>query len=211
LTVEDLELTLTYELLQHEKMTSLCRRLMSQLAQEQDAMGRRLDELMMVAMAASAADFSVDVDKALVDDDEDYRLSVVSKEEECRQLYMATSRELYRKQILAQRLFDSIDDSTLSLYYYSDHLGEDSDDATRLPSTDDDAGLATATTANESPRRVARKCADQWSRDCKKSELFEYSTLLKRLVEDSNGGGLSTIGSDRNGINGLSEIECQPI
>jgi hypothetical protein len=48
LTLEDMQLALTYDLLQHEKMMAAGRNLITSLAQAQDGMGRRLDEWMMM-------------------------------------------------------------------------------------------------------------------------------------------------------------------
>ena len=48
MTLEDIQLALTHDLLQHEKMMVNGRKLIANLAQTQDGMGRRLDEWMMM-------------------------------------------------------------------------------------------------------------------------------------------------------------------
>lgn len=47
---DDVQLALTHDLLQHEKMLALSRTLVASMAQAQDAMGRRLDEWMMMQL-----------------------------------------------------------------------------------------------------------------------------------------------------------------
>lgn len=181
LTIDDLQVTLTDELVQHEKMMSLCRKLLSQLAQNQEAMGRRLDEIMILEMDTIMTDY---YDRQEEEDYDDCSVDMngLMKGEECRQLYAATARELYRKQTMAQSLFDSVDGSLLLYYYSESELGDSNDKGGRQE-------LSSSVSGSSSSRRVADKCAKQWSRNCDKSELNEYSTYLNDLADTHNNAG----------------------
>ncbi|GKY91868.1 hypothetical protein MPSEU_000158400 [Mayamaea pseudoterrestris] len=136
----DLELTLTDELLQHERMTSLARRLISSLHQDQETLGRRLEELLLMLHL-----------------DEEPATEFAAMLDERRQLYLATSHELYRKQRLLQQLFDSISDDML----FQEGLEANDNDA--------------------SPRRVAKQIAKVWSRLSSTSHLYCYKELIEKL------------------------------
>lgn len=98
LTREDLELTLDDELLQHEKMMVEARRAVSQMAEDQEALGRRLDELLAMDEGTESV-------------------------EECRQLAASMAGELYRKQTLADDVLVSADDSLFGGYADGDGEG----------------------------------------------------------------------------------------
>jgi hypothetical protein len=93
LSKEDVELALTHDLLQHERMLSGARGLISSLARVQDALGRRLDEWMMMELEDPQGGGE--------------RLN------ECQQVYSLLAQELYRKQELVQQLLDSCHDGML--------------------------------------------------------------------------------------------------
>ena len=77
---DDIVLMLDHDLKQHENMMAQLRRSVAQMAQAQDAIGRRLDEWY----------------KCCGSDEEEHSL------EDALQLYKATGCELYRKQLLTQ-------------------------------------------------------------------------------------------------------------
>lgn len=83
---KDFDLALDHSLLQHEKALQNLRRLLGQQSQTIDSMGRRLEFLLM---------------------GEDYYL-------ECQDSFRNLARELFRKQLLAQRLFASVQDTLLT-------------------------------------------------------------------------------------------------
>jgi hypothetical protein len=85
LTLDDINMTLDRDLLQHEAMLSQLRRMVSTMAQAQDAMGRRLSEW-----------YNNEGD----DDDDDDGL------ETAQSLYVTCAQELYRKQIMVQSICD---------------------------------------------------------------------------------------------------------
>lgn len=93
LSKEDVELALTHDLLQHERMLSGARGLISSLARVQDALGRRLDEWMMMELEDPQGGGE--------------RL------DECQQVYSLLAQELYRKQELVKQLLDSCHDGLL--------------------------------------------------------------------------------------------------
>ena len=133
---DDLQLALTEALLAHERMMATSRRLAAVLSQAQEALGRRMDELLMLE---------------LPDNEFAGRLN------ECRLLYVATSQELYRKQQLLQKVFESVHDGVL---YRNDNPADRSD----------------------SPKKIAKQCAGAWSRDLPVSCLYAYNELIQRLV-----------------------------
>jgi hypothetical protein len=143
LTREDLELTLTDELLQQERMLVMARRWMAQMAQEQEAMGRRLDDLLVFQSELAGLEHAQSLDFAASID-------------ECQQIFVATSQELYRKQKLLQELINSMRDGILDSG--KRHVEE-----------------------GASPRRVARKCVDLWPRTSPESCLQRYLKLIERV------------------------------
>jgi hypothetical protein len=96
---EDLELALTNDLLQHERMLSAARTLMSSLAQVQEAMGRRLDEWMLMKLEDGYAGVV-----------EGVRLLL---EHQVQETYLFLAGELYRKQLLVQKTIDSCHDGLI--------------------------------------------------------------------------------------------------
>lgn len=89
---EDLESALSHDLLQHEKMLSGLRTLISSMAQAQDGMGRRLDEFFQM--------------EALTDDAQNILDAML-------QVFHFLGEELYRKQGLVSRVMDSCHDGIL--------------------------------------------------------------------------------------------------
>jgi hypothetical protein len=89
---DDVQLALTHDLLQHEKMLTSSRTLITSLAQAQDAMGRRMDEWMMM-----------DLEEPLSDQGQ-------ATLEQAQGVYVFLAKELHRKQELVKRVLDSCHD-----------------------------------------------------------------------------------------------------
>lgn len=83
---EDIQLALSNDLLQHERMLLAARTLVSSMAQMQEAMGRRLDELYQILLDGNEE--SEILDQAL-------------------QVYRFLGEDLYRKQLLVAKTVDS--------------------------------------------------------------------------------------------------------
>jgi len=157
---DDLDLALSDELVQHEKMMALLRRLLSDLDQLQQMLSRRLDEVVTFYLE----------EQTFLDDSE----SLLSAEtmEECQQLFTATASELFRKQVLAQKVFDSTRDSLLC------------PDETNLSYTNTTRPHASMTVADEqeTPRGIAKTCADDWHRSCDQSHLEPFGKLFEKIL-----------------------------
>jgi hypothetical protein len=163
---DDLELALSHDLLQHERMLSGARKLIHSLGEAQDALGRRLDELLWHHMDTyRLLDDSITPEGSLAFE------GAAVKVDECQQLYSQTSRELYRKQHLAVQVLDSVQDTLLfrEKGVFSSG-GGDGDDVSRTP------------------RGVALRVADQWPRTHRESHLYASSLWLRDLMR-ANGNG----------------------
>jgi len=102
LTLEDVQLAMGHDLAQHEKMLKVSRTLLSDLSEAQNALGRKLDDLMQHHL-----------DSTSCGDEEMLVMALPSGSaqllvDEATQVYSQLSQELYRKQCLVQRLFDSV-------------------------------------------------------------------------------------------------------
>ena len=146
LTEDDLQLALDHSLRQHERMMHALRRSLSTLHQAQEALGRRLDEYHRLA------DFDLSDTKQFI-------LSL----EECQSLFVALASELYRKQVLAEEILDSVLDQLLF---------HDIATVTAVMPIDGE---------NRNPRRLARLCSERWSRHHEQSFLVEHNAVLNRL------------------------------
>lgn len=158
---EDLEFTLSYNLVQHERMLASARHLLLKLGQAQDALGRRIDELWtqsltLVTESAYQANSSFWEETPRI---------VMVQVEECQELFTATASELYRKQVLAEQVLDSVYDDLLVASEGSSNLVEE---------------------FRERPDsvRCARQCLNQWRRIHKDSHLCGFETLIEKLKLD---------------------------
>ncbi len=88
----DVQLALSHDLLQHERMLSSSRTLIGSMAQVLDGMGRRLDEWMMMQLEAPLS--------------EQGHASL----EKAQDLFVFLAEELYRKQELVKKVLDSCSD-----------------------------------------------------------------------------------------------------
>jgi hypothetical protein len=201
-----LHLTLDDVLLQHEKMLALLRRLASQLAQELDAMGRRLDGLMRHQLEVDGIFLEDEASRG--EDSEEYRL------QECVELFAACARELHRKQGLAQALFLSTNDEILYAKTGSDDdFGADDGNGSDAPGAGaGECGIEDPTiqgifpasgapaallSSRVTPRSIARACARAWSRESPESELWVYRGLIERTVAASSGGAAAATTTER--------------
>jgi len=156
MSLEDLEFALSDELLQHEKMMSLARRLLSQLDQQVRAMQRRLDDLLLHRPDYQEESPVIQMSFRGRGDE-----SLAIRLEECRVLFSATARELFRKQLLAQDVFDSACDGLVT-------------------SQENNWDLVTDTETD--PRGVVRRCVRVWSRKGKDSYFADHQDLIRRVT-----------------------------
>jgi hypothetical protein len=162
LGVDDLELALSHDLIQHERMLAGARKLIHSLGEAQDALGRRLDELLLHHMEMYRyLDYSVTPEGFSAFE------GIAIKVDQCQQLYSQSSKELYRKQSLVAQVIDSVQDTLLFRekavigYGSGDGEGDGDDDAER------------------SPRAVAQRVVDQWPRTHRESHFYESAVLLR--------------------------------
>jgi len=160
---EDIELALSYDLIQHEKMMEGLRSLLSNLAETHESLSRTLDEIMK---------FHLQQQEVLINYDKHYSsLSWTSYQKTSElvgvlnDLFQMLSMELYRKQMLTNSILDSADDRILlsdQEDWFGSHVGNDPNDA--------------------SPKKIIKYCLDCWSRPCDQScidtTLLEYALSL---------------------------------
>lgn len=158
LTVADLRLTLSDELRQHERMLALARRTVAALGPEQDSLGRRLEDLLLWAEQAHSNDTDSGAAGNLLQSAVEFAVQI----ETYRQVFVAASQELYRKQLLLQEVLDSVHDGLL--------YGATCDS---LENRDVEP--------SDSPKQVARRCADVWPRSSPQSCLYLYMDDIDRL------------------------------
>lgn len=154
LVKDDVELALSHGLMQHEKMLVGARRLISSLNQAEEALGRRLDELMAFHLdVKQLLQIMPDQDPVNVAEDQDLALFGARIVEWARRVYTELAEELYRKQGLVQTMLDSVNDDLL----YHDGTIDD----------------------NEStPVKVAEKCQRQWPRGESEENRLRIASLL---------------------------------
>jgi len=126
LTDDDVQLALSHDVLQHERLLAGLRSSMASLAQLQEALGRRLEEWMGLEESSAV--------------------------EMAEQVYGFLAREVYRKQVLVQRLLSSCHD-----------------------------GLLMEQEETVSPRIIARKCSDEWPSSRQKEWPIVDELLKMRL------------------------------
>lgn len=147
LNTGDMHLSLDQDLYHHERMLATLRRCLSSLSQSQEALGRRLDEY-----------------HRLKAEKEEHSPQCVLTIEECNDLFVATSRELYRKQALAEQVFNSVNDAL-----FAPHKKQED--------------YATVDDGFRRPRQIAYHCSTQWSRKNRNSFLLEFELLLDKLQQ----------------------------
>ena len=155
LTEADLELGLSHGLIQHEKMLAGLRKLISSLNQAQEALGRRLDELLIFHLDMSSLIFQGMQDKEEQDNYYDLQCFVAHVVHWCQQVYSCLAVELFRKQQLLHAVLESAMSDTL---LYHEDIGNIDDDS--------------------SPIKVAEKCRSEWARGGSVEEDREYFVSL---------------------------------
>jgi hypothetical protein len=98
---DDIHLALNHDLLQHERMLSALRSLVASLAQTVDEIGRRLDEWMLQNLMEKNDEFVI-----LVKEQDTLELA--------QEIYSLLASDLYWKQKMATRVFDSCHDGILA-------------------------------------------------------------------------------------------------
>jgi hypothetical protein len=160
LNVHDLELALDHGLVQHERLLGQLRRLVSGLGATLEALGRRLDELYPYELLQEPSGGNVYQQRRGGGG------GPLAELETWNNVYAATAQELYRKQMLAEQVWDSAIHSGLLL----EHHGVNT-----IPNDDDDDG------ATSNPRRVAHHCSAVWSRLHSESYLCRRSKLMDEI------------------------------
>lgn len=151
LSQSDIELALSSDLLQHEKMIAGVRKLLAAMQQGQEALGRRLDELMLLHLDCAVL---------FVETEGHSYGNIIDRVERCEQLFGSLATELYRKQVLAEEIFESVNNALLF------------DGAQKY-------------VANESPCHIANRLASKWSRKHPESHLYELRNVLSEISKDT--------------------------
>ena len=107
-TIDDVELALSHDLLQHEKMMAGARMLLSSLSEAQEALARRLDELFLHHMD------TVNVIQSMGCETPPSLLVVMAAVDKLQQVFTSLALELYRKQVLVQTILDAVNDNLLA-------------------------------------------------------------------------------------------------
>eukprot|EP00523_Entomoneis_sp_CCMP467_P009552 CAMPEP_0168737872 /NCGR_PEP_ID=MMETSP0724-20121128/10629_1 /TAXON_ID=265536 /ORGANISM="Amphiprora sp., Strain CCMP467" /LENGTH=286 /DNA_ID=CAMNT_0008785173 /DNA_START=277 /DNA_END=1134 /DNA_ORIENTATION=+ len=146
---QDLELALSHSLLAHERMLTALRQGMSQMAQAQEALGRRLDDTMAHFHAFQAQERTLTGEHQVRAPDElpSHRESIGAQVEECLQLFRSTALELFRKQTMVRGVLESSTDSLLYLEGSKQSV-------------------------------AASKASNEWPRSSRKSPLFQVNDAL---------------------------------
>lgn len=158
LVKDDVELALSHGLMQHEKMMTGARRLISSLHQAEEALGRRLDELMTLHLDVNeilltTSSYSQLDENGNAVEDGDLALFGMQLVEWARQVFTVLAEELYRKQGLVQTILDSVNDNLL---YHGDIMDGES-----------------------TPLKVAQRVRREWPRGgVEESERLRISSLL---------------------------------
>lgn len=158
LNKKDVELAMSHDLLQHEKMMEGLRSLFSILSESVDALSRHLDEILQ---------HQFDCDDLIVPTD--LRTSFLKAShlpEVMTDLFQMLSLETYRKQCLAHRIFETVVDAVM------EKSGSGSDIKTH-PTNSDWSDLG--------PRGVVDRCSLLWSRNSEHSEID--LAILNRVLD----------------------------
>lgn len=144
LDTEDINLALSHDLLQHERMLSVLRSLLALLAQHIDEIGRRLDEWIFLDLSelppsqqqldryyVSKGDESTTKDRILVTGWTNQQNIL----EDAREVYSLLALDLFRKQKLAMGIFNSCLDNIL-ITIDENFSAEDSFQKTKKASTE---------------------------------------------------------------------------
>lgn len=136
LSVDDIQLALSHDLIQHEKMMAGARALMSSLAEAQESLGRRLEELLehhikTIDIIRSLEHFNAESSTIMI---------VLGMLDSLQEIYTTLALELLRKQILVQTVLESTNDDLIA------------------------TGAERVTQKDSDPRALANACTMNWSR-----------------------------------------------
>eukprot|EP00522_Entomoneis_paludosa_P016201 CAMPEP_0172440304 /NCGR_PEP_ID=MMETSP1065-20121228/969_1 /TAXON_ID=265537 /ORGANISM="Amphiprora paludosa, Strain CCMP125" /LENGTH=307 /DNA_ID=CAMNT_0013189091 /DNA_START=312 /DNA_END=1235 /DNA_ORIENTATION=- len=163
---QDVELSLSHSLLGHERMLEALRQGMAQLAQAQEAMGRRLDD---VFAHFDSFQSHCHVFQAESRDEEDklkcQRLeqAIGSQVDECLELFRAAASELFRKQNLSQTVLES--DHDFLLYHEESTAGNE---------------------FKMLPKTLARLSTSKWARSHRESSLADLKSAIEQITKKIN-------------------------
>jgi len=151
LNLEDIQLALSHDLLQHEKMVAALRKLISDLSESLQMIGRQLNDAQQHYQECSYFLFGTRDQSILKTiEREDMSISLTNAlqlVDEMNDMYHMLSRETYRKQCLSIFLIDSINDTLLTT---------DSAVSNKMSSN----GVPKAVTSNVWSRRSKHSCLD---------------------------------------------------
>ena len=161
LRVEDIRLAQGHDLEQHEKMLAGLCRLLSALSEVQDALGRKLDELMDLHWECCE-----DVDLRS-EYSSSSSIPMQTLVDEASLVYHQLALELYRKQGLVKELLDTVADDMIEAEERSSHevVGAGGDDIMNV---------------GRSSKGAASSCSKEWSRDSEPT-CVDNSHLLSCL------------------------------
>lgn len=165
LSKEDVDMALDHSLLAHERMSSALRQGLAQLHQTQEMLGRRLDNVLQrfnSFLSSCNSNNNSPLDAARLTE------SLGRQVEDCLEIYRASACALLQKQLAAQDVLDSVNDSLL---YHQVGISE----------------LRDTFENKSSARQVAHQVAKQWSRGDRKSALFHLDTLINQIVSKEGG------------------------
>lgn len=106
---EDIQLALNHDLLQHERMLSALRSTMASMAKTVDDIGRRLDEW-MIHNLNNESDWMIEDKKTVA-----ARLQETEALELAQEVFSLLASDLYSKQMMAMKVFDSCHDGVLEV------------------------------------------------------------------------------------------------
>ena len=161
LRVEDIRLAQGHDLEQHEKMLAGLRRLLSAISEVQEALGRKLDELMGLHWeCCEDMDLRSEHSPSTL-------ISMQTLVDEASLVYHQLAMELYQKQGLVKELLDSVADDMIEAEERSaqEVVGPGGDDIMNV---------------GRSSKGAASSCSKEWSRGSENS-CVETSLLLRCL------------------------------
>lgn len=167
LTLADVHMALSRDLLQHESVCSTARKLLASLAQTQDALGRRLDEMMQFEMNHGGGGVVVvggeihEADGSATTTTSSSSSKCAAVVASCQQIYSSLALELFRKQRLVHQVLETVHDGMLftNVSRKDDGTVGDGKNAVQFNFVEESK---TFTTKEEDPMRVAERCVQHW-------------------------------------------------
>jgi len=181
LNSQDVQLALDYDLSQHEKMMAGTRTLLASLSDTQDALGRRLEELLLLVQdmeevydegGQNNEEEESNV-RSSSSDGETRMMNIQTALQSMNDLFVMLAMELHRKQCLVQTVLDSFTDDAMV-------LGEEDDDD-KHPEGDGNHTNAThekdPSAKDPYPQQVANHANRDWSRRTSRKSAIDRVTL----------------------------------